>query len=125
MDSSLFLGDGPLSLSQIATLRLTDAEIAFLSACRTAGGSDILADEAMHIAAGMQMAGYRSVVSTMWTMSDSVGPMLVCEFYGRLLRGSNVDPSRAAGALRDAVLVLRKDRNVPLADWVTFICMGV
>jgi CHAT domain-containing protein len=125
MDSVLYLGDGPLLLSRIASLRLTDVETAFLSACRTAGGSDILPEEAMHIAAGMQMAGYRSVVATMWTMPDSVGPTLVREFYGRVLQGSDVDASRVAGALREAVLVLRKDKNVPLAAWATFVSMGI
>jgi CHAT domain-containing protein len=125
IESKLYLADAPLPLSRIASLHLTEAEFAFLSACCSAGGSAILPDEAMHIAAGMQMAGYRTVVATMWTMLDVVGPTVAREFYTHLLQGSNVDGSGVASALRQAILVLRKDKSIPAAAWVNYICMGI
>lgn len=129
MDSVLYLGDGGLSLSRIASLRLADAEFAFLSACRSASGSDSLPDEAMHIAAAMQVAGYRSVVATMWSMLDSVGPEIVPEFYGRLLKAPDVDVSSpssgAAASLREAVISLRMrkgpDQKILTIAWANFI----
>ena len=136
MDSVLYLGNDSLSLARIASLRLGDAEFAFLSACHTAGGSQVLPDEAMHIAAGMQVAGYRTVVGTMWSMPDWVGPEIAPEFYGRLFRGPGDDDpsisscrssSRVPGALREALLALRarKDRKFPAAVWANFISIGV
>jgi CHAT domain-containing protein len=40
--------------------------LAFLSACQTARGDKKLPDEAMHLAATLLFAGFRSVVATMW-----------------------------------------------------------
>jgi CHAT domain-containing protein len=131
MNSALYLGNDRLSLSQIASLRLSDAQIAFLSACRTASGSELLTDEAIHIAAGMQVAGYRSVVATMWSMPDWIGPEIVSEFYDRLFESSDTNTSSsssgAAAALRGAMIALRlrKDVKVSAAVWVNFICIGI
>jgi hypothetical protein len=44
---------------------LSHTELAFLSAGETAKGDAKLPDEAIHLAAGMLMAGYGSVVATM------------------------------------------------------------
>jgi hypothetical protein len=62
LDSALILQDGPLRLSAIASSRLPNADFAFLSACHGASGSDDIPDEAMHLAAGLQVAGFRSVI---------------------------------------------------------------
>jgi CHAT domain-containing protein len=40
--------------------------LAFLSACQTASGDKKAPDEAMHLAATLLFAGFRSVVATMW-----------------------------------------------------------
>jgi CHAT domain-containing protein len=77
LESALLMHDGPLRLSAIASNRLAQADFAFLSACHSARGSDDSPDEAMHIAAGMQAAGFRSIIATMWAISDqaaSAGP---------------------------------------------------
>jgi CHAT domain-containing protein len=58
LQSALLVHDGPILLSTIASNRLVNAEFAFLSACHTASGLGDLPDEAMHLAAGMQVAGF-------------------------------------------------------------------
>jgi CHAT domain-containing protein len=40
-------------------------ELAFLSACHTATGSPRGLDEAIHLAAAMQLLGYRHVIATL------------------------------------------------------------
>jgi CHAT domain-containing protein len=45
---------------------LGDAFFAFLSACETAKGDHDYADEAVHLAASMLFAGFKSVIATMW-----------------------------------------------------------
>ncbi|KAJ7818850.1 hypothetical protein B0H14DRAFT_2601032 [Mycena olivaceomarginata] len=39
-------------------------------------------DEAIHVAAAMQFAGFRSMVGTLWEMADQDGPFVAREFYG-------------------------------------------
>ena len=57
--------------------QLPDAEFAFLSACHTAELTDeSIADEMLHLAAAMQLCGFRNVVGTMWAMADTDGPDL-------------------------------------------------
>lgn len=67
LNSSLILHDGKrLDMTQIMAQPLPNASLAFLSACKTAMGSDSLPDEAMHFAASLLFAGFRGVVGTMW-----------------------------------------------------------
>ncbi|KAG9120331.1 hypothetical protein FRC07_004214 [Ceratobasidium sp. 392] len=65
---------GQLSLATITSEPLPNAELAFLSVCETATGMDMLPDEAAHLAAGMLMSGYRTVIATMWSIKDIDAP---------------------------------------------------
>jgi tetratricopeptide (TPR) repeat protein len=131
--SALYVHDKPLLLPTLASRQLSLADFAFLSACHSASGSQEMPDEAMHIAAGMQVAGFRSIIATMWAMDDRTGPFVADEVYGRLLRNGPVgfDSTEAAASLNDAVCALRKvkdERGTPqyeLESWVPFIHIGV
>ena len=90
-------------------------------------------DEAMHIAAGMQVAGFRSIVATMWAMDDDTGPFVSEKVYDRLLRNAaeKFDSTEAAVSLNDAVLALRKVKDesgkpkYEVEQWVPFVHIGV
>jgi CHAT domain-containing protein len=90
-------------------------------------------DEAMHIAAGIQVAGFRSVVATMWAMDDRAGPVVAEEVYDRLLRNASdkFDSTEAAVSLNNAVCALRKVKDqsgnpkYDVDQWVLFIHIGV
>jgi tetratricopeptide (TPR) repeat protein len=128
LGSALFLEDGPLTLSTIASTRLPNADFTFLSACRTASGSNALPDEAMHIAAGMMIAGFRSIVATTWTISDDTGSRVANGVYDQLLHSApaSFNPSDAAHCLNAAVLQLRKGPSKVTAHyWAPFIHIGV
>jgi CHAT domain-containing protein len=86
LQSTLFLHDRPLPLSTIASNQLVNANFVFLSACSTASCSDCLPlDKAMHIAARMLIAGFCSVIATMWsTISNGTGPKLTENVYRHL-----------------------------------------
>jgi CHAT domain-containing protein len=64
--SHFSLASRDLTVSELMEMDLKDAFLAFLSACETATGTQEHADEAIHLAASMLFAGFRSVVATMW-----------------------------------------------------------
>ncbi|KAJ7731070.1 tetratricopeptide repeat-containing protein [Mycena metata] len=141
LDSGLILTDGRLKVSEI--MRRPDGgnaldiqkylSLAFLSACETAKGDKTVPDEAMHLAATLLFAGFRSVVATMWTMNDLDGPKVADIFYKHLFK--NCDPNSnppvlpnltlVAKALHVAVAELRKEPNIPFRRWVPFVHYGL
>ncbi|PVF92134.1 TPR-like protein [Serendipita vermifera] len=124
--SALLLDDGDLTLEEIIKLDLPHAELAFLSACQTTTGDESLSEEAVHIAGGMLLAGYRSVVATMWSIQDGLAPKVTDEFYGHILKeGERPDPRKAAEALHMSVQKLRQQPGVELTDWIPFVHLGV
>ena len=100
-------------------------ELAFLSACQTAKGDSKLPGEAIHLAAGMMMAGYGSVVATMWSIQDEDGPIVAEKFYKYLIEEADGDSSRAAYALHYAVAHLREIvGEEKFMRWAPFIHFG-
>lgn len=122
--SAFILADGNLELAEIIKHPFPHAEFAFLSACQTATGDEKLADEAVHLAAGMMLAGYRSVVATMWAILDHDGPEVADAVYSELLRDGKADHRRAAYALHHAVQKLRLS-GAPFLAWMPFVHMGI
>ncbi|PVF92339.1 hypothetical protein CPB86DRAFT_195532, partial [Serendipita vermifera] len=124
--SGLLLDDGHLTLEEIIKLDLPLAEFAFLSACQTTTGDESLSEEAVHIAGGMLLAGYRSVVATMWSIQDDLAPLVTDEFYRHIMSGGErPDPRKAAEALHISVQKLRQQPGVQLIDWIPFVHLGV
>ncbi|KDR77630.1 hypothetical protein GALMADRAFT_138707 [Galerina marginata CBS 339.88] len=128
INSALILTEGSrLTLSQISRLQLAHAELAFLSACQTATGDELLPEEAVHLAAGMLSAGYRGVIGTMWSIPDSVAPQIAEDVYSHLFGGPAVpDAAGAACALHFAVKRLRENpvQKPSFFAWVPFVHYG-
>ncbi|KAK7031350.1 CHAT domain-containing protein [Favolaschia claudopus] len=125
-ESAFHLHDGELQLLDIVQARLPRADFAFLSACSTAVGDSVTPDEAIHLAAAMQFAGFRSVVGTLWKMADEDGPFVAREFYGHIFRAgaAAADYTDAAAALHGAVRALRKKDPQSISRWINFIHVG-
>jgi CHAT domain-containing protein len=124
--SALILQDGHLTLEEIIRLNLPKAEFAFLSACQTTTGDEKLSEEAVHLAGGMLLAGYRGVVATMWSIRDDLAPDVTDEFYGHIIKdGERPDSRKTAEALHMSVQKLRKKDDVKLIDWIPFVHLGV
>ena len=121
--SAFILADGNLELEELIKHPLPRAEFAFLSACQTATGDVKLAEEAVHLAAGMMLAGYRSVIATMWSIRDMDGPEVAGDVYAELLKDGKADHTQAAYALHRAVQKLRLSGATFLA-WMPFIHFG-
>jgi len=121
-------GGNRLTLLEIVRSRLPTAEFAFLSACHTAELTEgSIADEGLHLAAAVQYCGFRSVVGTMWAMADQDGGDLAKHFYNSMFWNDDTGipyHERSARALRDAVRSLRKEKRLPLEQWVNFVHYG-
>ncbi|MEO3855381.1 CHAT domain-containing protein [Acrocarpospora sp. B8E8] len=127
--SRLLLQDhrhNPLTVASLTALNLEHARLAYLSACSTALNQQFqLLDEAIHLAAAFQMAGFPHVVATLWTISDECAPALADAFYTNLADGAAaLDTGRAAYALHHAVQDLR--RRLPLSPslWAAYLHAG-
>ena len=66
LDSGFIMKDEMLSVSSLMSMKLPNAFLAFLSACETAKGDEKQPDQAIHLAATMLYAGFKSVIGTMW-----------------------------------------------------------
>ncbi|KAG2011630.1 hypothetical protein CC2G_011723 [Coprinopsis cinerea AmutBmut pab1-1] len=131
--SGLHLHDRRLELIDIMKQRDTQTEwdLAFLSACQTGTGDEKLSDEVVHIAAGMLVIGYRSVVATMWSIKDAYGKDVAVGFYEHLLNQGvkgGQGQSGPAWALDGAVRELRRivgDKEEGLLAWVPYVHYGM
>ena len=126
LDSGFLLARGRrLKLPDIARVSRPHGGLAFLSACHTATGDEQLSEEAIHIAAGMLLAGYKGAIATMWSILDNDAPRVTEDVYESLLGDGKVpDSKRAAEALHHAIERLR-DSGVSFLSWVPFIHVGL
>ncbi|KAG8741687.1 hypothetical protein FRC10_002560 [Ceratobasidium sp. 414] len=123
--SAFHLHDGPLELATIAQKHFKNVDLAFLSACQTATGDKILSDEAMHLAAGMVMAGYRTVVATMWPVVDRDAPLVADRFYEYMFKDGVPNGREAARALHYAAGCLRDQVGIEAySRWAPYIHLG-
>jgi CHAT domain-containing protein len=125
-DSGFLLAHGRrLKLSDIARVSRPHGGLAFLSACHTATGDEQLSEEAIHIAAGILLAGYRGAIATMWSIMDNDAPKVTEDVYESLFGDGKVpDSGQAAEALHHAIERLR-DSGVSFLSWTPFIHVGL
>ncbi|MGW4446763.1 CHAT domain-containing protein [Streptomyces sp. NPDC004682] len=119
----------PLTVRHISRLELANARLAVLSACDTARGSGLLADEAIHITSAFQIAGYPHTIGTLWPVHDAVAVRVTRSLYRGLRTGIPaaalaLDTDRAALALHHAVRQCRTAfRNSP-SLWAAHVHSG-
>ncbi|KAF8752358.1 TPR-like protein [Rhizoctonia solani] len=102
-ESGFLLHDGILNLASINLRSFKNKGLAFLSACQTATGDARLPDEAIHLASGMLMAGYTSVIGTMWSVKDIDAPLVAEKVYAKLLKEGKLGNGEAGKALHSSV----------------------
>ncbi|KAG2125645.1 CHAT domain-containing protein [Suillus bovinus] len=123
--SAFLMRDEPLSLLDITQTDLSRHQFAFLSACETAVGDHNTPDEVIHLAAGLQFAGVKSVIGTLWKVNDSTVERLVKAFYKNFCGDGTMNSKRAARALHRAVYLLGSDQDIPLDQRILFVHIGI
>ncbi|KAG1869949.1 CHAT domain-containing protein [Suillus subluteus] len=121
--SRFAMRDKPLTLLDIMEKDIPHAEFAFLSACHTAVGDEKTPDEVIHLAAGLQFSGFKSVIGTLWVVEDAVAKHVVEAFYTNMFKDGVMDCTKAAWVLNRATNAVRT--KVPLEQRIVFIHIGV
>ena len=117
-DSGLLLHDGTLRVRELSGLQVAQAGLAFLSACTTAYGGSSLPDETIHISSAFQLAGYASVIGTLWAVSDRISTRIAGLTYSRL---ASEPPARA---LHYAVSEIRRNYPCNPSLWAAHVHLG-
>jgi CHAT domain-containing protein len=118
-----------LSVSKISLAHLSQADIAYLSACSTAeNGVIALVDEVLHVVSGFQVAGFRHVIGCLWPSNDGVCIKVAKSFYSQLVKGGEMRYSdrEVALALHNAVLEVKNSNEYyrrPLR-WAQYVHFG-
>ncbi|KAG8968011.1 hypothetical protein FRC03_008876 [Tulasnella sp. 419] len=126
--SYFHLHQSSLRLLDIIQQQIPIAEFAYTAACHSAAVDKKTPDEIIHLAAGLQFSGFKSVIGTLYPMADDDGPAVAEAVYkhvfydGENLK-SKVDYRDAATALNLAATKLR-DRGTPLFRWINFVHIG-
>ena len=130
--SAFLLHDQPLTLTDLAALSLGETDLAYLAACQTAAGDLRLPDEALHLAGALQLAGYRHVLATLWSISDIAAPNMADITYAHLVHPDPDHPDdsdqpladRAPYALHHAVTRLRQAHVGDPLRWAPYVHLG-
>lgn len=110
--SGLGLFDGLLTIDDLFHLDLPNADVAQLSACATVMPTADAPDEMTHLAATFQVAGFRSVVATLWPVRD-----LITAEFSQLLHDT--------GSVTAAARTLRNRHSSHPEHWAAFLHYGL
>ncbi|QMU69608.1 CHAT domain-containing protein [Streptacidiphilus sp. P02-A3a] len=114
----------PLTTADIARLDLSQAELVYLSACRTTHNRTDLPDEPVHITGSFHLAGYAHVIGTLWEVQDEAAARIAAAFYQAICL-PHADAARSARALHAS---LRREHDLaPLlpSHWAAHLHVGI
>jgi len=112
--------DGLLQPREIGQLRL-NAGVVVLSACDTTVGPTLGQEGLLNIARAFLLAGARSVVTTLWAVSDETSTAVMRRFYENLAAGQDA----AEGLMRAKSAVVRQFGPGALPTVAAFQIVGV
>jgi CHAT domain-containing protein len=112
--------DGFLEVNEIAELDL-DCDLVALSACETGRGRLVMGEGIVGLSRAFLYAGARSVVVTLWNVTDVSSGRLMKGFYECMTDGAN-----NSAALRLAKLKLLRSSSVTRHPyyWAPFVLVG-
>lgn len=139
-ESKLLLSDwktSPLTVSDLSSINSEFPQFAFLSACHSASMRELnLLDESITLSSAIQLAGFSSVIGTLWRVKDQESAYVSGRVYrGMLNEEGKLETRHSAESLHDAVRALNeKSRRTPgftrlsPSDpmvWASYIHIGV
>jgi CHAT domain-containing protein/Tfp pilus assembly protein PilF len=110
--------DGVLTAYEAQTLDLSNTNMVVLSACETAQGELKNGEGIFGLQRAFQVAGAKSVITSLWRVDDAATEMLMINFYTRWLKGTN-----KWQALKEAQKEVQKKYPQPYY-WGAFVMVG-
>jgi len=111
--------EGILTAEELATLDLTNCELAVLSACETNVGIRRAGQGIQSLQTALHAAGARTAITSLWRVDDAATRRLFELFYTKLW-SENLGP---ADALWQAKMALRTEGH-PTRDWAGWVLTG-
>lgn len=87
--------DGIMSALEVAELDLSGVDLSVLSACQTSLGQSAGGEGLLGLQRAFQVAGCRTVVSSLWNVDDAATRALMVDLYGKLWDGTRCSPVEA------------------------------
>jgi len=124
--------NGLLQAWEILEQMRLDAELVTLSACDTALGKESGGEGLVGLTRAFQYAGARSIVASLWSVSDESTAELMKRFYGYLrtgktkdqaLRLAQIDMVRDAGGIQGKTITASPNATHPF-HWAAFELIG-
>ncbi|OAX35492.1 hypothetical protein K503DRAFT_802795 [Rhizopogon vinicolor AM-OR11-026] len=123
LNSSLLMRDGSLSIPDILRANPRPKEFAFLSTRPVGSRFNWMQNEIVQFTAGLQIAGFKSVVGTMGNVGDS---NVIDKFYSGFFRTVTPDCTRAARALHNALEEMANSKaGLSLGQRIAFVHFGL
>ena len=137
-ESRLLLHDwqqNPLTVADLTSINLSKAVFACLSACYTAVSTDVtLLDESIHLCSAVMLAGFPTVIGSLWQVLDINTADLMSKLYTGLLSEDTrrLEIERSKFVLHNKLLELReqsrsdrRDRKSDPLVWAPYVHFGV
>jgi len=122
----------PFSVADVSQLKHFNADFAYISACHAANSRSYgLLDESIHMAAAFQLAGFPTVVGTLWQINDQHSAGVAEYVYRAMLANSEtLNVRNAASGLHFAIRKLRdmkrgKTKTLDTLTWAPYVHVGV
>jgi CHAT domain-containing protein len=111
---------GVLTLGDVYNLRL-NADLVVLSACDTGGGEIARGEGIIGLTRGFLYAGAKSLLVSLWPVSDEATARLTFDFYSELLKGRSKAQALRAAKLRSLV---RNPEHAKPFYWSSVVLIG-
>ena len=121
----------PFALRELGTTNVAGGRFAYVSACHSASSGIICDDDMANLASCFIVAGYPSVVGSLWQIQDRYSPWIATKVYSAMVTEGKLDVGKASMGLHFAIRELRnrlREENRVNSDpltWAPYLYLGV
>ncbi len=114
-------GTGHMNAIAACGMQLDDTRLVFVSACDSSVGARPMQEMPDSFTQALRAAGAETIISTLWTVTDTEASEFVSYFYDRLVNVPQCRPSEALGYAK----VMMKHAGNSMFHWGAYVCQGL